>query len=455
VKDAIMAELTIDEQIAETEAKLAKLRALAKTSRQIRRRVSDKLNNRRIDAIIKNGRDGFYGDGRNLYLRLRDGNASWIVRKNRKDYGLGTYPREVALAEARIARDKLIEAIKEGRDPIAERRNREQAGKVASAKRMTFKQAAEAYVAAHEVEWKNAKHRIAWLQSLTDYTFPVFGAIDCALVDDQLVVKALKPHWLDKLKTMRDLRGRIEKVLDYAASVGARPKDQLNPARWKGHLEHQLAKPTKIAKVEHMKAMPYRDVPGLWTKLVADGSLGALALRLLILTGTRSNEVLEAPWSEFENPDERVWVIPAERMKGRIVHRVPLSDPALELRDALQRLRQGPFLFTSMQQRKDRLAKPVSPMLMRRTLAKLGHGEMTVHGFRSSFRDWCAEQTRFPREVCELALAHRKHNQVEAAYWRSDMLDRRRVDGGMGAPRHRRGACRGRALPRSAAVGVI
>jgi integrase len=417
-----MAELTLSlaDQLAKAKAEVARLEALANTSRPIRRRLRDRLSIRRIAAL----RDGFFADGGCLYLRVRDGRKSWIVRTRDRDYGLGGFPR-TGLAEARDKRDALLKTIEEGRNPVAERRDRQQAGKAAHAKRMTFKQAAEAYVAAHEAEWKNGRHARQWLRSLETMCYPIFGNLDVALVDPDLVVRALAPEWQSKTKTARDVRGRIEKVLDFAATMGARSGP--NAALWRGLLEHRLAKPTKIAKVKHMAAMPYRDVPGFWSKLVADNSLGSLALRLAILTGCRSSEVLEAPWSEFDRIKERVWTIPAARMKGGIVHRVPLGDAAIEeVLDALEKLPPSDWLFASQQQRKDRLNRPVSPMLMRRVLQRLGH-DVSVHGFRSSFRDWAAEQaTRFPREICELALAHRKHDQTEAAYWRSDMINQRR-----------------------------
>jgi integrase len=414
-----MTELNLDQQIAKAEAEVARLKALATTSRPVSRRLRNKLTNRRIATLG----DGFHSDGGSLYLRVRDGRKSWIVRHKDRDYGLGGYPA-TGLAEARDKRDTLLKAIKAGRDPIADRHNQQQAVKLASAKRLAFAKAVEAFIGVHEKEWKNPKHRIQWQQSLVDYAYPVFGTIDCALIDADLVFKALEPIWGRKTKTASDIRGRVEKVLDYAASVGVRPKDQPNPALWRGNLEHRLAKPGKIAKVEHMAAMPHGEVPGLWAKLVADNSLGALALRFLILTGCRSNEVLEAPWSEIDL-DTRTRTIAEARMKGGVGHRVPLSDAAIEVLHALQQIQQGPFLFTSMQQRKDRLAKPVSPMLMRRTLAKLGHAGLTVHGFRTSLRGW-GKQHGYPREVLELALAHYEGSKTQKAYDRDDLLEARR-----------------------------
>jgi integrase len=412
-----MTELTLDQQIAEAEAEVARLKALATTSRPVRRRLRNKLTNRRVATLD----DGFHSDGGSLYLRVRDGGKSWIVRHKDRDYGLGGYPA-TGLAEARDKRDTLLKAIKAGSDPIAERHNQQQAAKLASAKRLTFAKATEGYIAAHESEWKNPKQRAQWLQSLASIAYPVFGDLDVALIDSDLVVQALQPAWKTKTKTARDTRGRIEKVLDFAATVGARQGS--NPALWRGNLEHRLAKPGKIANVQHMAAMPYADVPRFWVQLLIDGSLGAFALRLAILTGCRSNEVLGARWEEFDLT-EKTWVIPPARMKGGVTHRVPLSETALDVLKTLQQLRQGPFLFTSMQQRKDRLAKPVSPMLMRRTLAKLGHAGLTVHGFRTSLRGW-GKQHGYPREVLELALAHYEGSKTQKAYDRDDLLEARR-----------------------------
>lgn len=416
-----MTKLTLDQRIAKAEAEVARLKALAITSRQVRRRLRNKLTNRRIVTLG----DGFHSDGGSLYLRVRDGHKSWIVRHKDRDHGLGPYP-EVGLAEARDKRDALLKAIEAGRDPIAERRERQSAAKLAQVKRRTFRQAAGELIDERESEWKNSRHRRQWEQSLASIAYPVLGDLDCNDIDTETILQALKPVWKIKTKTASDTRGRIEQVLDYAAVMGYRSKDAPNPARWRGNLRQVLPPPGKIAKVERMAAMAFDDVPALWDQLVDDGSQGALALQLLILTGCRSNEVLEAPWSEFDL-NAKLWVIPAQRMKGGLRHRVPLSDAAIEVLHALQQVRQGPFLFTSMQQRKDRLAKPVSPMLMRRALAKLGHRGLTAHGFRSSLRGW-GKQHGYRSEVLELVLAHYEGSKTRRAYDRDehDLLDERR-----------------------------
>ena len=415
-----MAELTLAQHLAQARAEVARLEALADISRPIRRRLRDKLTDRRIKRLG----DGFHSDGGSLYLLVRAGRKSWIVRHKDRDHGLGGYPK-TGLAEARGKRDTLLKEIAEGCDPAAERRKQEQAAKLARLKRRTFRQTAEAYIDGKADEWKNPRHRNSWESSLRTIAYPVFGDIDIALIDVSLVLQALEPVWRTKTKTASDTRARIEAVLDYAAIMGYRPKGALNPAVWKANLDHVLAKPGKIHTVTHRKALPYDEAPALWEKLVASDGVGALALRLALLTGARSNEVLGSLWSEFDET-ARVWTISAGRMKGRVTLRVPLSDAALAVFDALKKLPSSRFLFPALLPRRGQSAKSVSPMTMRRALARLGYaGQVDPHGFRTTLRGW-GKQRGFRSEVLELALAHNEGSKTIRAYDREDLLEERR-----------------------------
>ena len=414
-----MAEPTLAQRLAQARAEVARLETEARAT--TRRRLRDKLTDRRIRTITT---DGFYSDGGSLYLRVRAGRKSWIVRHKDRDHGLGGYPK-IGLAAARARRDTLLKAIADGRDPSAERRDQRQDAQLPRLKHRTFRQCAEAFIDGKADEWKNPRHRKSWESSLETIAFPVFGDIDVALIDVSLVLQALEPVWKSKTKTASDTRARIEAVLDFAAVMGYRPKGVLNPAVWKANLDHVLARPGKIHAVTHRKALPYDEAPALWEKLVANDGLGALAVRLALLTGARSNEVLEAPRSEFDEK-ARVWTIPAERMKGGVTLRVPLSDAALVVLDVLKKLPSSRFLFPSLLPRRGQPAKPVCPMTMRRALARLGYaGRVDPHGFRTTLRGW-GKQRGFRPEVLELVLAHNEGSKTVKAYDHEDLLEERR-----------------------------
>jgi len=245
----------------------------------------------------------------------------------------------------------------------------------------------------------------------------VLGDLPASEIDEALVLNVLTPIWNDKTETAKRLRGRIEAVLDWATFNKYRQGE--NPARWKGHLEHSLAKPSKVAKVTHHAAMPYQDLPIFMQELRRRDGFGAKALELLILTGCRSGEIRGAVWSEIDL-DSKLWVIPAKRMKMAQEHRVPLSAVAVELLTSLPRLEDTDLVFPSSKPN-----TPLSDMTLTAVLRRCGGEAYTVHGFRSCFRDWLAETTNYPNEACELALAHSISNKVEAAYRRGDMLDKR------------------------------
>jgi integrase len=384
--------------------------------------VRDRLTDRKI-AILK--LPGFYADGGNLYLDFKEPPAkNWVLRYTRdgrtRDHGLGAYPG-VSLAEARLSRDAALAKLRSGVDPVEEKRAAKLASKLERARAMSFRQCAEAFIAAHEKSWKNAKHAGQWPQTMETYVYPVFGELPVGAIDTALVVKAIEPIWLGKTETASRTRGRIEKILDWAATAGYRPGDAPNPARWKGHLENLLPKKSKVAPVENMAALPYAELPGFMRELAATQTgIGALALQFAILTACRTGEVIGARWAEIDLA-EKLWTIPASRMKAAREHRVPLSDAVLDILATLRRLPPSDFVFPA-----DRGKKPVSNMIMLMMLRRVGRGDLTVHGFRSTFSDWCAERTAFPSEVREMALAHAVGNKVEAAYRRGDLFDKRR-----------------------------
>jgi integrase len=412
-------------------------------------RPEKQLTARTVETTKK---PGLHSDGAGLYLHVsKSGAKSWIFRwreplsttaadnnrrraalvnaagggpKAKKEQGrlreMGLGPiNTISLAEAR---DKALACRKlkyEGGDPIAERRARRQAAKLESAKAMTFTDCAKAYIATHQAGWRNPKHAAQWPATLAAYVNPVFGDLPVAAVDVALVMRAIEPIWNAKPETASRVRGRIESVLDWAKARGYRQGE--NPARWRGHLENLLPKKSKVRRVEHHAALPYPEIAGFITELRRQEGIAARALGFAILTSARTSEVRCARWAEIDL-EGRLWTIPAERMKAGREHRVPLSEAALSLLRRAAETRQSEFVFAG--------AKPtraLSQMAMLMLLRRMGHNGITVHGFRSAFADWCAEQTNFPSEVREMALAHAVGDRVEAAYRRGDLFQKRRL----------------------------
>jgi integrase len=406
-------------QIFELEEQLRSLKALAgATSQPGRHRQKQRLTNRRIETLKS---PGFYADGDNLYLDFKEPpSKNWVFRYKRngraRDHGLGPWP-DVSLAEARELASDCRRKLRAGIDPIDEKRAARLQQKLERAKEMTFRQCAEAYIAAHERAWKNPKHAAQWPATLVAYAYPVFGNLPVQVVDTALVVKALEPIWHDRTETASRLRGRLESILGWAATAGYRSGE--NPARWRGHLENLLPQKSKIAPVRNHPALSYRELPAFFAKLDEEDGIGALALRFAILTAARTGEVIGAKWDEIDDA-ERLWTIPGGRMKAGRDHRVPLSAPALAILALLKRLPASPFVFAANRHR------PVSNMIMLMTLRRMGRTDLTVHGFRSTFSDWVAERTAFPSEVREMALAHAVGDKVEAAYRRGDLFEKRR-----------------------------
>jgi len=375
-------------------------------------------------VALKHLKDGIHADGGNLYLLIRGASKSWVFRFTspsgaRRQMGLGPL-HSVSLAEARKRATELREQLKHPTtptDPLTSRHEARIAQRLGQRRTKTFRDCAAAYIDAHQSEWKSSKHAQQWMNTLEQYAYPVLGELPASEIDEALVLNVLSPIWSNKTETAKRLRGRIEAVLDWATFNKYRHGE--NPARWKGHLEHSLAKPSKVAKVIHHPAMPYQELPFFMLELRGRTGFGARALELLILTGCRSGEIRGALWREIDLVS-KLWVIPAARMKMAQEHRVPLSDVAVELLTSLPRLEGTDLIFPSTKPN-----TPLSDMTLTAVLRRCGGEAYTVHGFRSCFRDWLAETTNYPNEACELALAHSVSNKVEAAYRRGDMLEKR------------------------------
>lgn len=354
-----------------------------------------------------------------LYLQVVESGArTWLLRATmggkRRDMGLGGFP-DVTLAQAREKARAARRRLEEGVDPIEERRQARSALAAARAASKTFEDCVEGFMKAKESEWRNPKHRQQWQNTLDTYAGPVMGKL---LVGDVMlahVMKVLEPIWHEKTETATRVRGRIEQVLDWATVRGYRKGD--NPARWKGHLDQLLAKPRKISKVEHHAAVPVEAVGSFLADLRAMDGTGARALEFAILTAARSGEVRGALWSEFDFR-EKVWTVPGERMKGKVEHRVPLSKQAIELLEALPRFEKVEVVFPGVK------GQVLSDMTLSAVMRRM-KVDAVPHGFRSTFRDWAAERTNFPRDLAEMALAHVIESKVEAAYRRGDMLAKR------------------------------
>jgi integrase len=368
---------------------------------------------------------GYYAAGigaPGLYLCIaKGGSKSWIYRYQmagrRRDMGLGSV-QAFTLAEARDKAIDLRRMVARGVDPIDAKRAARASAGIDAAKAMTFKACGEAFIAAHEVGWRNPKHRYQWAATLNSYVYPVFGALPVQAIDVGLAMKALEPIWTTKPETAGRVRGRIEAILDWAAARGYRSGD--NPARWRGHLDHLLPARAKVRRIEHHPALPYPEIAAFMADLRRQTSVAARALEFTILTAARTSEVIGARWDEI-NTAERMWIVPGQRMKAAREHRVPLSDAALAIVKAMAAIRQSDFLFPGQS-----AGRPLSNMALLMLLRRMGYADLTVHGFRSSFRDWCAERTAFPAEVAEMALAHSVGDKVEAAYRRGDLLQKRR-----------------------------
>jgi len=381
-------------------------------------RETNRLSAAKVAKLTKHGR---YSDGGGLYLQVSvTGTKSWLLRYMRhgqaRHAGLGPFPA-TSLAEARARAQEAHRLLWNGKDPIAERHERIAAAKAEQASSITFKQAAERYVTAHESAWRSKKHRAQWAQSLSTYVYPTIGSVAVSRIAVEHVLQVLEPIWTTKTETAARIRGRIESVLDWAKVRGMRRGE--NPARWRGHIDALLPKPSKVAKVEHFEAMPCGNIPAFLARLRAVNSTPARALELTILTAARTSETRFATWDEIDLRNA-VWIIPAVRMKREREHRIPLSPRAVEILKAQPRVRDEAFVFPGARRK-----RPISDAAMLKVLRQ-ETSSCTVHGFRSSFRDWAGERTNFAREIIEHALAHNLKDKSEAAYARGDLLAKRR-----------------------------
>jgi integrase len=400
-------------------------------------RPRDRLSPAAVKNLAKTevGRKCYVSDGGGLYLqRSPGGGRSWVFRGarlgRRFEMGLGSL-QDVGLAKAREKarriRDELSVDILDYVPPLERRRAAKAAQKLSKAKVVTFQEAAEAFIASKAVGWKSIVHAKQWPASLRDHAYPVIGDLDVGAIDTGLVMKVLEPIWATKPETASRVRGRIESVLAWATVRGHRTGP--NPAIWRGHLDKLLAKPSKAkeavrrstGRAEHHPALPYAEIGSFMVDLRQQQGAGARALEFVVLSATRAGETLGARWEEI-NVAERLWTIPASRMKAGREHRVPLSDAAMRVIEQMAAIRQGEFVFTGARE-----GRPLSQMAILMLLRRMGHTDLTVHGFRSSFRDWCAERTNFPAEVAEMALAHKVGSKVEEAYRRTDMFEKRRL----------------------------
>lgn len=365
---------------------------------------------------------GYHSDGGGLYLQISPaGTKSWIFRfkfnGRAREMGLGSI-LGVGLADARGSAAECRRQLAAGIDPIEARKGVRAQGRLEAAKAVTFSYCAKAYIDAHRVGWRNAKHVSQWENTIATYADPVIGSLPVQAVDTALVMRILEPIWKDKPETASRLRGRIESILDWAKVRGFRQGE--NPARWRGHLEALLPARSRVRAIQHHPALPYQEIGQFMAELREQVGISALALEFAILTAARTGEVIAAKRDEFDLK-EKVWTVPAERMKARREHRVPLSPTVVSLLSAAEPYRVDDYVFPGA-----RPEKHLSNMAMLMLLKRMGRSDLTAHGFRSTFRDWAAEQTNYAREVAEAALAHVVGDKVEAAYRRGDMFEKRR-----------------------------
>jgi integrase len=379
----------------------------------------EKLSALTVKGIKVKGR---YADGGGLYLQVGPtGNKAWLFRFSRdgkaRQMGLGAVAT-VSLADARQSAHECRKLLQDGIDPIAHREAQRRAMKSEQESLKSFRWCADQYIADHGDGWRNAKHRQQWENTLATYAFPNIGDTPVNEITTDDIISIIKPIWKTKTETASRLRGRIECILGWARHKGYR--DGMNPAAWRDNLEHELPGKARVQTINQHPAMHYSDVGQFMAALRQQEGASARALEFLILAAARSGEVIGARWDEIDTRN-RLWTVPAGRMKMKVEHNVPLSDDALAVIERQYVIDGNPYLFPG--QRKGR---PLSNMAMLKLLERMGHGDITVHGFRSTFRDWCAEHTAFPRNIPELCLAHGPKDKVEAAYLRASLLPKRK-----------------------------
>ncbi len=392
--------------------------------------MARELNKLTAIQVKNEKKKGLHHDGGGLYLQVAaSGAKSWLFcyRFNGRDREMGLGPLTVvSLAEARIKMQDARKSMAMKIDPLEAKKAAEVKARLETIKGITFKECANAYIDAHKGAWRNQKAIKQWNSFFEKYAYPIIGTLPVNEVDLDLVLKILQPIWATKTETADRIRNRIERILDFAKVREYRQGE--NPARWRGHLDQLLPRPSKIAKVRHFPALPYSEIGDFMLGLQQINDLGARVLEFTILTGVRTNEATGARWEEIDLK-AKTWTVPAHRMKTGIEHRVPLTDRTIEILYEAEKLiefeqpanHKSGWIF-----RGRRGDKPISNMAMLMLLRRIGRKDITVHGFRSTFRDWAAEETNFSREVAEAALAHVVENRVEAAYRRGDLFEKRR-----------------------------
>lgn len=354
-----------------------------------------------------------------LQLLIKKGGYKyWVLRytygANRHDLTLGSFP-EISVADARKKAQEARYQLSQGINPISDRKAKKAALIAQTSSAITFEKFALEVIESKRIEWTNEKHAAQWEATLREYAFPVIGSKRLDAIDMEDILKILQPIWSTKTETASRLRGRLEWIL--AAATTRKLRSGMNPALWRGLLQTILPAPKKFQKVKHHKALPYRSLPTFMSKLREMDGMAALALEFLILNANRTSEVTDALRTEVTND---IWTIPADRMKARVEHRVPLCKRSLEIISIAKTLDENSDFLFSRKGRK--LSNMAMPMMLRRMGVYV-----TVHGFRSTFRDWISEETNHPSEVAEKALAHTISNKVEAAYRRGDLIERRRL----------------------------
>ena len=382
------------------------------------------LTTKRLTAleVAKATKPGMYFDGEGLYLQVTGPQSrSWIyrftLRGKARWLGLGSADG-VSLADARARRDEARSQITNGIDPVEARKSDKAQGRLAEAKSITFKEAAEKYITDHAATWRNEKHQKQWRATLETYVYPTIGALPAGFIMGSHIVNILRPIWFQKQETARRVRGRVEAILDYAAD----PDDSVyrNPAALTAQLRKRLPKLPSSSQRRNYPALPYTEIPAFMAELRKREGYAARALEFTILTAARTSEALSCQWDEIDL-DAAEWKVPAARMKSQREHRVPLSVAAVDIVTQMKAVRQGKFVFPGQ-----KAGRRLSEMSMLVLLRRMNFAGATVHGFRSSFRTWTAEQTAFPREVAESALAHVIEDETERAYQRGTLFDKRR-----------------------------
>lgn len=374
-----------------------------------------------VVGISRQMTPGYWADGGGLYLQVSQTKTkSWIFRYSmlgrRREMGLGPFP-DVSLASARDAATVARTLVRSGHDPIAAREAEKARQRLEAARGVTFSDAQTSFLDSNESGWRNAKHRAQWQATLDRYAIPTLGKLPVSAIGVPEIVRVLEPIWHKKPETASRVRGRIERILDWAKVRGYRTAE--NPARWRGHLDQLFPSRRKVARVKHHAALSIESLPELYARLARARGTAALALRFVILTAARAGEVTGARWSEIDL-DAKAWKVPPERIKAGKTHRVPLSAEALVVLAEAKKLGVANFVFPSVQ-----YGKPLSLTALSKALKAAGGGTATTHGFRSTFRDWAAERTNFSREVAEMALAHAIGDKVEAAYRRGELFAKR------------------------------